>query len=79
VETERQRALAVVAYQEAVRLAGIRYQAGLSAYFEVLESQQQLFPAELSLVQTHREQLIALVNLYKALGGGWPAGTPPTP
>jgi multidrug efflux system outer membrane protein len=73
VETERQRARAVAAYQEAVRLANVRYNSGLSAYFEVLEAQQQLFPAEISLAQTRRDQLVAVVNLYRALGGGWPA------
>ena len=73
VETERQRARAVAAYQEAVRLANVRYNSGLSAYFEVLEAQQQLFPAEISLAQTRRDQLVAVVNLYRALGGGWQA------
>jgi multidrug efflux system outer membrane protein len=73
VETERQRARTVAAYQEAVRLASIRYNSGLSAYFEVLEAQQQLFPAEIGLAQTRRDQLVAVVNLYRALGGGWQA------
>ena len=73
VETERQRALTVAAYQEAVRLANLRYTSGLSAYFEVLEAQQQLFPAEIGLAQTRRDQLVAVVNLYRALGGGWQA------
>ena len=73
VETERQRARTVAAYQEAVRLANIRYASGLSAYFEVLEAQQQLFPAEINLAQTRRDRLVAVVNLYRALGGGWPA------
>ncbi|PYS93649.1 MAG: RND transporter [Acidobacteria bacterium] len=73
VETERQRARTVAAYQEAVRLANVRYASGLSAYFEVLESQQQLFPAEIGLAQTRRDQLVAVVNLYRALGGGWQA------
>jgi multidrug efflux system outer membrane protein len=77
VETESQRAGAVQAYREAVRLANLRYGSGLSAYFEVLEAQQQLFPAEIGLAQTRRDQLIAVVNLYKALGGGWQAGTLP--
>src|SRR5213594_883161 len=72
VETERERARTVAAYQEAVRLASVRYASGLSAYFEVLEAQQQLFPAEISLAQTRRDQLVALVRLYRALGGGWP-------
>jgi outer membrane protein, multidrug efflux system len=73
VETERQRARTVAAYREAVRLANVRYSSGLSAYFEVLEAQQQLFPAEIALAQTRRDQLVALVNLYRALGGGWQA------
>ena len=67
------RARTVAAYQEAVRLANLRYVSGLSAYFEVLESQQQLFPAEITLAQTRRNQLIAVVDLYRALGGGWKA------
>ncbi|HYK78374.1 MAG TPA: TolC family protein, partial [Micropepsaceae bacterium] len=54
-------------------LALMRYQAGRAAYFEVLEAQQQLFPAESALAQTQRDQLVAVVNLYKALGGGWNA------
>src|SRR2546426_81884 len=73
VETERQRARTVAAYQEAVRLANLRYTSGLSAYFEVLEAQQQLFPAEIGLAQTRRDQLVAVVDLYRALGGGWQA------
>jgi multidrug efflux system outer membrane protein len=73
VETERQRENAVAAYQEAVTLSNVRYNSGLSAYFEVLEAQQQLFPAEISLARTRRDQLVAVVNLYRALGGGWPA------
>jgi len=76
VETERERARAVNAYQEAVRLANRRYTSGLSAYFEVLDAQQQLFPAEVSLAHTRRDQLVAVVDLYKALGGGWSAGQP---
>ena len=73
VETARQRAREVAAYQEAVRVASIRYSSGLSAYFEVLDAQQQLFPAEIALAQTRRDQLVALVDLYRALGGGWQA------
>jgi multidrug efflux system outer membrane protein len=68
-ETERQRA--VDAYQEAVRLAGLRYSSGLSAYFEVLSAQENLLSAENGLAQVRHDRLVALVNLYKALGGGW--------
>lgn len=77
VEAEEARARAVRNYTEAVRLANIRYRSGLSAYFEVLDAQQQLFPAELGLVATHRDQLLAVVRLYKALGGGWPMAPAP--
>ncbi len=73
VETQRQRVRTVDAYQEAVRVANLRYASGLSAYFEVLDAKQQVFPAALSLVRTQRNQLVAVVNLYKALGG---AGRP---
>ena len=79
VETEKQRARTVKADTEAVRLANVRYRSGHSAYFEVLDAQQQLFPAEISLAQTHREQLLAVVRLYKALGGGWPIVRPGQP
>ena len=70
-EVEVQQARSVAAYQEAVRLATLRYTAGLSSYMEVLEAQQQLFPAENSLAQVRRSRLVSLVQLYKALGGGW--------
>ncbi|HKE24441.1 MAG TPA: efflux transporter outer membrane subunit [Bryobacteraceae bacterium] len=62
---------AVESYQEAVRLVNMRYDQGFSSYYEVLEAQQQLFPAELSLAQTQLEQRLVIVQLYKALGGGW--------
>jgi multidrug efflux system outer membrane protein len=71
VETEAQRSRAVAAHLEAVRLANIRYASGLSAYFEVLEAQQQLFPAELTLARIQRDQLLSVVTLYRSLGGGW--------
>jgi multidrug efflux system outer membrane protein len=70
-EVRDQQALAVAALQESVRLATLRYVGGLATYFEVLEAQQQLFPAENFLAQTERDQLITVVQLYKALGGGW--------
>jgi outer membrane protein, multidrug efflux system len=41
--------------------------------YEVLEAQQQLFPTQINLARTERDQLLAMVSLYKALGGGWPA------
>jgi multidrug efflux system outer membrane protein len=69
--TEAEQARSVAAYQDAVRLANIRYTAGLSSYVEVLDAEQQLFPAENTLAQTRLARLDALVALYKSLGGGW--------
>jgi outer membrane protein, multidrug efflux system len=66
-----QRQRGVHAYQEAVRLATLRYTSGLSAYFEVIDAQENLLTSENSLAQTQHDRLISLVNLYKALGGGW--------
>jgi multidrug efflux system outer membrane protein len=57
--------------RDAVDLASTRYNVGRATYFEVLQAQQLLFPSEEALAQTQREQLVAVVNLYKALGGGW--------
>jgi multidrug efflux system outer membrane protein len=61
----------VSSLKEAVDLSLLRYQAGRSSYFEVLEAEQLLFPAEDAVAQTQRDQLLAVVNLYKTLGGGW--------
>jgi outer membrane protein, multidrug efflux system len=71
VETER--AQAVDRYRDAVRLANSRYLSGLADYLEVLEAQQQLFPAENALIATRFERLATLMELYRALGGGWHA------
>jgi len=62
---------AVRAYKESVRLSLLRYASGLSGYFEVLEAQQQLFPAQIALAQLQLSELATVVNLYRALGGGW--------
>jgi multidrug efflux system outer membrane protein len=57
--------------QETVRLATIRYKGGTTAYLEVLDSQRSLFVAELSLATARGDEYRSLVQLYKALGGGW--------
>ena len=44
---------------------------GLASYYEVLEAQQLLYPAEISLSETSRDRRLAIVQLYRALGGGW--------
>jgi multidrug efflux system outer membrane protein len=61
----------VQALQQSSDLALDRYRSGRASYFEVLEAQQQLFPVENELAENRRDQLLAVVNLYKALGGGW--------
>jgi multidrug efflux system outer membrane protein len=63
--------MAVKALAEAVEHATNRYRQGLANYFEVLEAQQQLYPAQNTLAQIRRNRLLAYVQLYKALGGGW--------
>jgi len=62
---------AVRAYQDSVRLALLRYESGLASYYEVLEAQQLLFPAEIALAQVQLDQLLTVVTLYRVLGGGW--------
>jgi multidrug efflux system outer membrane protein len=72
-------AKAVAALREASELATVRYTGGLATYFEVLEAQQQLFPAETTLAQVELQQLVAVVRLYAALGGGWSEGEQQVP
>ncbi len=61
----------VAAFKEYERLAELQYNAGYTPYLTVLNAQQELFPAELQCVQTNASTFIAVVNLYKAFGGGW--------
>jgi multidrug efflux system outer membrane protein len=70
-EIREQQAREVKALDAAVHVSTKRYLAGKASYYEVLEAQQQLFPAELNLARVERDQLLAIVQLYKALGGGW--------
>jgi multidrug efflux system outer membrane protein len=53
------------------RLARLRFDSGYTSYLEVLDAERSLFNAELSLAQTKGVLFQALVNLYKAMGGGW--------
>lgn len=70
-EIRDQQSTEVSALQTAVKLATERYVAGKASYYEVLEAQQQLFPAQLNLARTQRDELLVVVTLYKSLGGGW--------
>jgi outer membrane protein, multidrug efflux system len=64
------------ALRRALQLAEIRYRSGIASYIEVLEAQRSLFDAELALSQAQLGQLASAVELYRALGGSWPAASP---
>jgi multidrug efflux system outer membrane protein len=57
--------------QESVNVSLMRYRGGTTTYLEVLDSQRSLFNAELTLAQARNNEYQSLVQLYKALGGGW--------
>jgi multidrug efflux system outer membrane protein len=57
--------------REYARIARIRYENGYTSYIEVLDAERSLFNAELSYTQTQGVLFQSLVNLYKAVGGGW--------
>jgi multidrug efflux system outer membrane protein len=61
----------VVALENSSRLSRQRYDAGYSNYLEILIADQQLFDAQLELARTRGAELNAVVQLYRALGGGW--------
>lgn len=62
--------------RDRLRLTRLRYDAGVSSYFEVLDSERQSFASDLGVVQTTRALYSSVVQLYRALGGGW---EPPHP
>lgn len=61
------------ALRAAAHLAAVRYQNGVSSYLEVLDADRSLFAAELALSEAESRRLVAAVQLFRALGGGWPA------
>ena len=70
-EFREQLVLLLEAARDARRLADIRYQGGATSYLEVLDADTRLFIAELGVAQARLGELSALVELYRALGGGW--------
>jgi len=68
----------VESLRDASQLSRSRYDAGLANYLEILTADQQLFDQELQLARVRGEEMRALVDLYRALGGGWQA-EPPQP
>jgi len=70
-EIRAQQELLVTTLQDRSRLAHLRYEGGIDSLLNALDADRELFNAELSLAQTKRNELLSLVQLYKALGGGW--------
>jgi len=67
----REQLTSVEAYRESVRLSTIRYDSGLSSYLDIIDAQIQMYPAESATVTYDLGRKLALVDLYRALGGGW--------
>ena len=70
-EFREQEELLFESAQDAARLSHMRYTGGVTGYLEVLTNETNAFSAELGVVQARRNELLALVQLYEALGGGW--------
>ena len=70
-EFREQQQLLVNSAQDAARLSHMRYSGGVASYLEVLTNETNYFSAELNLVQAQLNELLALVQLYRGLGGGW--------
>ncbi|HTJ54950.1 MAG TPA: efflux transporter outer membrane subunit [Nitrosospira sp.] len=61
----------VKALRSALNISNLRYQGGVTSYVDVLLAKRTLFDAEFALAATHRLHLASIIQLYKALGGGW--------
>ena len=70
-EIRIQQELLVTTLQDRSRLAYLRYEGGVDSLLNALDADREVFEAELNLTQTKRDELISVVQLYKALGGGW--------
>ncbi|HEX5051188.1 MAG TPA: efflux transporter outer membrane subunit [Planctomycetota bacterium] len=72
----------VAAERQVLALAEVRYRGDVAPYLDVLDAQRSLLDSELSEAEAIRDQYVSLIQLYKALGGGWPAepaaAAPPT-
>jgi NodT family efflux transporter outer membrane factor (OMF) lipoprotein len=71
LEQTKQEQLFVDALQDADRLSKLRYEGGLDSYLQVLDAERNLFQGQLSLARLRRDELVSVVQLYRALGGGW--------
>jgi multidrug efflux system outer membrane protein len=70
-EIRAQLELLVATLQDRSRMSHVRYEGGIDTLLNALDADRDLFAAELGLAQTRRNEVLALVQLYRALGGGW--------
>lgn len=70
-DVRTQRALLVATLRDRSRLSYLRYTGGVATLLEALDADRELFDAERSLAVARRDELLSVVQLYKALGGGW--------
>jgi len=70
-EFREQQELLTASAEDASRLSNIRYKGGVTSYLEVLTNETNYFSAQLNLAQAQANELLALVSVYQALGGGW--------
>jgi multidrug efflux system outer membrane protein len=70
-EQRNQQEQLVHTLEETVRLSELRYRGGLDSYLQVLDAQRNLFNGQLTLAQLRLQERVSVVQLYRALGGGW--------
>jgi multidrug efflux system outer membrane protein len=70
-EQRSQEELLVKALQDTDDLSTLRYKGGIDSYLQVLDAQRNEFSGELTLAQLRKSELLSIVELYRALGGGW--------
>jgi multidrug efflux system outer membrane protein len=70
-EQRKQQEQLVNTLQDTVRLSDLRYRGGLDSYLQVLDAQRNLFTGQLALAQLRLQERVAVVQIYRALGGGW--------
>jgi multidrug efflux system outer membrane protein len=70
-EIRAKQELLVATLRDRSRMSRVRYAGGIDPLLNALDAERDLFQAELTLVQTRRNELLAVVQLYRALGGGW--------
>jgi multidrug efflux system outer membrane protein len=72
-ESQTSQAKRVTALQNYLRLSRLRYDEGYTSYLEVLDSLRQYYEGQIDLIQARRDTFVALIQLYRAMGGGWVA------